>query len=211
MALWGPYRAFDFSLQFVENNISLQSGSSAVTSHSRKFGDLISHVDEIENDHELMATVVETRGMIMSWLHLADHAFPTLLEFTEIFGRVQCNTLQIITGNTGRPVAGAGVYLEASVLNHSCSPNACTVFEGPLLTVRALRKFDNLADVSMQCVVRTLFFIHHDFSLLGEDLLHRCVDASEGTTENVEKTILFHLQMQVVFFDRNGMGRLKFC
>jgi SET and MYND domain-containing protein len=38
---------------------------------------------------------------------------------------------------------GIGLYLEASVLDHSCRPNATIVFEGKKLLVRPIRETKN--------------------------------------------------------------------
>ena len=47
---------------------------------------------------------------------------------------------------------GKGLYLEASVLDHSCWPNAVWVFSGKTLTVRAIEDIASFSDVRINYV-----------------------------------------------------------
>lgn len=39
---------------------------------------------------------------------------------------------------------GTGLYLAASVVDHSCNPNAVTVFDGTTLYIRSLEDLENI-------------------------------------------------------------------
>ena len=55
----------------------------------------------------------------------------------EIYGRILINSFNIMSADN-LPV-GVGLYLEGSVFDHSCRPNATVVFEGKTLIVRTIR------------------------------------------------------------------------
>jgi len=49
------------------------------------------------------------------------------------------NTFSILDGEMQS--LGTGLYLAASIVDHSCNPNAVAVFEGTTITIRALEDF----------------------------------------------------------------------
>ena len=55
----------------------------------------------------------------------------------EIYGRILINSFNIMNAES-LPI-GIGLYLEGSVFDHSCEPNATVVFDGKKLIVRAIR------------------------------------------------------------------------
>lgn len=62
------------------------------------------------------------------------------------FGQLMRNSLGITNDllllKRRDPMVAGGLYVEAPVFDHSCRPNALCVFNGPVLTVRALRDID---------------------------------------------------------------------
>lgn len=57
---------------------------------------------------------------------------------------------------------GAGIYLGASIIDHSCNPNAVAVFEGTTLYIRALKNFHQPVDWSK---VKNNYYICKSFVL----------------------------------------------
>lgn len=47
---------------------------------------------------------------------------------------------------------GTGIYLGASVIDHSCTPNAVAVFQGTTLSIRAVENI-RLFDWSKVCLI----------------------------------------------------------
>lgn len=66
---------------------------------------------------------------------------------------------------------GTGMYLGASVIDHSCTPNAVAVFEGTVLYIRALETFQYL-DWSQ--VFRHSYFQLLNYVFVGSYKLYRC-------------------------------------
>lgn len=54
-----------------------------------------------------------------------------------LLSKLETNAFNICNGDL-QPI-GIGVYPSASLFNHSCRPNACTVFEGTMLCISAIR------------------------------------------------------------------------
>lgn len=76
---------------------------------------------------------------------------------------------------------GTGIYLNASVIDHSCEPSAVAVFEGTTLYIRAIKdlpEFDwNLVGwvVKVDCEEAiTWFLLETQIFILGENFLHWC-------------------------------------
>ena len=61
-------------------------------------------------------------------LHKFSVQLPSKPELLEIFGRVLINSFNIMDDEY-QPI-GIGLYLAASVFDHSCNPNAAIVFKG---------------------------------------------------------------------------------
>jgi hypothetical protein len=61
-------------------------------------------------------------------LHQLSVELPSKPELLEIFGRVLINSFNIMDDEY-QPI-GIGLYLAASVFDHSCNPNAAIVFKG---------------------------------------------------------------------------------
>lgn len=52
---------------------------------------------------------------------------------------------------------GTGIYLAASVVDHSCKPNAVVTFEGTTLYIRALEKIPALDWSKVMCFLQNEF------------------------------------------------------
>ncbi|XP_077504500.1 histone-lysine N-methyltransferase SMYD3-like [Amblyomma americanum] len=129
-----------------------------VQGHMRTLEDMESHANEIMNDpvtlpkfHAAWATVKYILG---------ENNVPPLLDGLEIFGRMVINRF-CITDNELKPV-GQGLYIGASIFDHSCDPDAAYVFEGTRLTVRATRSLSVNS-------VREIYICYVDKLLLKED------------------------------------------
>lgn len=48
---------------------------------------------------------------------------------------------------------GTGIYLGASIVDHSCKPNALATFEGTTLYIRALETIPNLDWTKVQTLI----------------------------------------------------------
>lgn len=56
---------------------------------------------------------------------------------------------------------GTGIYLGASTIDHSCSPNAVAVFSGTTLKIRALREISQYewSKVSIECFATVIIHL----------------------------------------------------
>lgn len=83
-----------------------------------------------------------------------------------LLSKLETNAFNVCDGDL-QPV-GIGVYPDASLLNHSCRPNASTVFEGTALYVAAARDIAPGEEI-------TISYID-----LGADLEHRRAELRQG-------------------------------
>lgn len=67
---------------------------------------------------------------------LGETLMPNTAELMGIYGRICINSFNILDLNMNS--IGVGIYLGASVIDHSCKPNALVVFEGNTIIVRTL-------------------------------------------------------------------------
>ena len=71
-----------------------------------------------------------------------------------------------ITDDSLNADIGCGVYINASLLNHSCRPNAFPIFLGTKLFIKALRNIKNdegeflASNEKFQIMFRNLHFVH---------------------------------------------------
>ncbi|ELU10312.1 hypothetical protein CAPTEDRAFT_158133 [Capitella teleta] len=119
----------------------------------RNWADLISHVDEVQEDQirlqqfmVLMTTLKSFSENVMS--------MPSVEELFVIFGRVCVNSFSICDPEMN-PI-GVGVYIRqikpCSVLDHSCRPNAVAVFEGTTLRIRCVEPVDSEQDLRISYI-----------------------------------------------------------
>ncbi|GLV43770.1 SET and MYND domain containing class 3 [Carabus blaptoides fortunei] len=107
----------------------------------RKFKDLMSHYSNIKEDNVRMEHFTSLYGVLHEYLQ--DTPLPNTAELLGIYGRMCINGFTILDAEMTS--IGTGIYLGASVIDHSCKPNALAVFEGTTIYIRtteALAVFD---------------------------------------------------------------------
>ncbi|XP_075227931.1 SET and MYND domain containing, class 3 isoform X1 [Lycorma delicatula] len=110
----------------------------------RMFKDLMSHYSDIKKDEKRMDHFTSIYG-VLSDLFGTDN-IPNAAELMGIYGRVCVNCFNIL--DPEMMSIAAGIYLGASIIDHSCEPNAVAVFEGTTLYIRALKDFQEPVDWS---------------------------------------------------------------
>ena len=99
----------------------------------RYFDDLMSHKQEFEASSTIMKAFDQLHALIEFWLK---DKSPSKDDLLEIYGKLTINQYGIqVARLSGELVIGQGLYLGASVVDHSCSPNAVRVFKGKLNNV----------------------------------------------------------------------------
>lgn len=79
-------------------------------------------------------------GVLVQFLD--ESLIPNAAELMGIYGRICTNCFNILDNNMN--TIGAGIYLGASVIDHSCIPNAVAVFEGTTIYIRTLKDLPSL-------------------------------------------------------------------
>ena len=97
----------------------------------RRFFDLLPHTAEIVRDPPRIEAFQAYYGVLKDCFPVG---LPEKDELLEIYGRVLINSFNVM--NEDYQSVGIGLYLAASVLDHSCVPNAAVVFDGLRLKVR---------------------------------------------------------------------------
>jgi len=102
----------------------------------RNYWSLLNHCDKIFADSN-----ATSRHAFHAALNFEKLGVPTNKDlFCDHFGKVQVNSFAIFAGLGVR--IGSGIYIAASVFDHSCYPNATYVFDGVKMQVRAVKEFD---------------------------------------------------------------------
>eukprot|EP00094_Tigriopus_californicus_P011751 TCALIF_11354-PA protein Name:"Similar to SMYD3 Histone-lysine N-methyltransferase SMYD3 (Homo sapiens)" AED:0.01 eAED:0.01 QI:0/1/0.5/1/1/1/2/151/458 len=97
----------------------------------RTFFDLEPHHKEILEDKQKMAAFNEYFKVLQ---HFMPQDLPSKDDIWEIFCRTSINSFNLMDDDYTSQ--GIGLYLEASIFDHSCEPNAFAVFQGKTLEVR---------------------------------------------------------------------------
>ena len=110
----------------------------------RRFCDLVSHDKEIlQSGTKLISLFKDEKGSSIQQL-LGDVSFEYLLM---IYGKLSINQHAIMSPSLEEKI-GTGLYIGASAIDHSCSPNAVYVTKnGKDLSVRAIEKVNKFSDV----------------------------------------------------------------
>jgi [histone H3]-lysine4/36 N-trimethyltransferase SMYD len=106
----------------------------------RKFNDLMPHLDDIKWDEKRMEHMQSLHSVLKEYL--APEHFPNDTEFLGIYGRICINSFNILDDDLNS--IGTGIYLAASILDHSCKPNAVATFEGPQISIRLIEDIPEL-------------------------------------------------------------------
>ncbi|XP_066994320.2 histone-lysine N-methyltransferase SMYD3 [Anabrus simplex] len=101
----------------------------------RKFKDLMSHYTDLKQDSKRIEHFTSLCAVIMDFL--GESNLPNSAELMGIYGRMCVNGFNIL--DPEMVSIGTGIYLGASVIDHSCDPNAVAVFEGTTLHIRAVK------------------------------------------------------------------------
>ena len=98
---------------------------------------------------------------------------------TRFFRKVVYNRIAIHMPS--HHVCGTGIYPLASLINHSCLPNACFVFAGNELLVRTLAPIPAGAEITVSYVDnQRVAPVRHAHLLQAHDFLCRCAVCSVG-------------------------------
>ena len=103
----------------------------------RYFDDLMTHQREIVRDPERIEAFQAFYEILRQCLDFC----PPKNEILEIYCRVLINSFNIM--NEEYQTIGIGLYLTASVLDHSCDPNATVVFQGKKLILRTIKNVES--------------------------------------------------------------------
>lgn len=109
------------------------------TKYYRRFGDLMTHENDIKKD---VKRIEHFRSLLVVLRSLVDEAImPDNAELLQIFGKICINSFNILDDDMNS--IGTGIYLGASVMDHSCRPNAVATFDGTTIYVRLLEDYPN--------------------------------------------------------------------
>lgn len=108
----------------------------------RYFEDLMSHHKDIVRDMDRIEAFQAFYAVLQDCL---GDKLPPKPEVLEVYGKILINSFNIMN-NDYQPV-GIGLYLEASILDHSCYPNATVVFDGKQLLLRTIKPVKSFADI----------------------------------------------------------------
>ncbi|XP_036143557.1 histone-lysine N-methyltransferase SMYD3 [Monomorium pharaonis] len=114
-----------------------QGGADEIGHYNKKnvkFKDLMSHYSDIKADMKRQLHFVSLYVMLFQFLDKT--LVPDFEELMGIYGRI-CTNSFTITNDTLEPI-GIGIYLGASILDHSCKPNAVFIFEGTTIIIRTI-------------------------------------------------------------------------
>ncbi|XP_066146332.1 histone-lysine N-methyltransferase SMYD3 isoform X1 [Euwallacea fornicatus] len=106
----------------------------------RMWKDLMSHYTELKNDKGRMDHISSLYAILSDVLN--EDLMPNFAEFMGLYGRMCVNSFNIC--NQELQSLGTGIYIGASIIDHSCQPNALAIFEGTTLLIRTVEKLPYL-------------------------------------------------------------------
>ncbi|XP_072765450.1 histone-lysine N-methyltransferase SMYD3 isoform X1 [Anoplolepis gracilipes] len=106
----------------------------------RKFKDLMSHYSDLKKDAKRLEHFTTLCAVLCEFL--GGEIMPNIAELMGIYGRMCTNCFNILDLNMN--TIGAGIYLGASIIDHSCKPNAIAVFEGTTIIIRTIMDLPSL-------------------------------------------------------------------
>ena len=120
----------------------------------RGFEVLMSHKERIETNKLRMKEFQQLFEDLQTFLKDAScqNMMPSRSKVLEIYGKTVINSLTIY--NVLQDPIGSGVYLAASVFDHSCVPNATWHCIGTTLVVRAIEDITDFDDVRISYIPR---------------------------------------------------------
>lgn len=109
----------------------------------RYFDDLLSHQKDIVRDSKRIEAFQSFYVILQKCL--GEDKLPPKSDVLDIFGKILINSFNIMSDEYQS--IGVGLYLGASVLDHSCEPNAVVIFKGKELIVRTIAQVENVSDL----------------------------------------------------------------
>ncbi|KAI1285485.1 Histone-lysine N-methyltransferase ASHR1 [Halotydeus destructor] len=120
------------------NNEALKQNFELYDGRKRKLTDLMDHLEHFDSN-ALIGKNAQLYQMIQA-LNSAKFEI-THAQLLKFFGQLSVNSFGI-KNETDDILIGIGLYVEISIFDHSCQPNAAIVFTGKTLTLRALTDID---------------------------------------------------------------------
>ncbi|MFH4979104.1 hypothetical protein AB6A40_005813 [Gnathostoma spinigerum] len=114
--------------------MKLNVADSPVAFNGRRFGDLVTHEDDIKEDNEKSEFVITVAHILRDYI--GEENLCTVPALTQIFGKVITNVFTI--SDEDLRTIGLGLYLGLSRLDHSCRPDAFVLFEGRKAILRSV-------------------------------------------------------------------------
>ncbi|KAL3280384.1 hypothetical protein HHI36_017871 [Cryptolaemus montrouzieri] len=124
----------------------------------RMYKDLMSHYSDLKSDPKRMEHF-ETLCVVLNEF-MNEDVFPNSVDLMGMFGRMCINSFNICTEE--QQTLGTGMYLGASVLDHSCEPNALAMFQGTTLHIKALKQMSYLNWSEVEREERIIFSLHRN-------------------------------------------------
>ena len=112
---------------------------------TRCFNDLKTHVDEVKKDEKRMKFFDKMCMRFESWGIEFDKE-----DLFMIFCRICINSFSILNEDLNE--IGTALYIQASVFDHSCVPNAAPVFNGINLQIRALKRINDDEEICINYI-----------------------------------------------------------
>lgn len=122
-------------LKVTANPNLITKRSTIYSGQQRAFQDLMDHKENILEDKERLAQF----EFFMELLNGADLANDDHDLVLSIYGKLFVNAFGIIESSSFDEL-GTGLYIEGSVFDHSCNPNAVWWFDGIKMQIKAIRK-----------------------------------------------------------------------
>ncbi|XP_063707747.1 histone-lysine N-methyltransferase SMYD3-like [Culicoides brevitarsis] len=110
----------------------------------RTFGDLMSHLPNISSDVTRMERFNEIYDALQQLL--TEKYMPSYPVVLHIYGQICVNSYHIVDEDMAN--AGQGIYLAASIVDHSCVPNAVATFEGSQLSITLTQDIEGTGPVN---------------------------------------------------------------
>lgn len=106
----------------------------------RMWKDLMSHYSDLKTDKKRMDHFTSLIVVLNEFLK--NTTVPNTVELMGLYGRMVINSFTILDVDMNS--IGTGVYLGASIIDHSCNPNAVATFDGKTISIRATKHMDSL-------------------------------------------------------------------
>ena len=116
----------------------------------RYFDDLMDHYDDILLDTKRL-DAFHSVYVILS--HSLESKIPDKHEVLKIYGKIIINAFDIVNDGLTEGIA-QGLYLESSVFDHSCSPNAVWSYRGKEMYIRTVAKVEKFSDLRISYLLK---------------------------------------------------------